>query len=216
MGKKKGTPTPKKPRVDRSADKTSIASRTARAGQVGTVGPQSPIWQAQGTVKDLGTQLAAAGVTLAADEVQVTNSDAVAAKARSKRDGDLVAYDVLYNAYFSSAEHFSTTKEDLQGLGAAVASETVYGLGAPLDLTGKYDLTKLQVVIHVKCAPGMHRCRIEIASDQAMSANLKQFPGDGARQSMGGLPPGTWWIRAAHVRAAEVSSFTGPIAVIVK
>ncbi len=70
--------------------------------------------------------------------------------------------------------------------------------------------------MRVKSAPGMRRCRIEIASDQGMTTNLKQFPGDGARQSMGGLAVGTWWIQAAHCRSADVSGFTGPIAVIVK
>jgi len=97
-----------------------------------------------------------------------------------------------------------------------LGGQTTYGLAAPHDLLAKYDLAKAQVDVHAKCAPGMRRCRIEIASDQAMTTNLKQFPGDGARQTTAGLPAGTWWIRAAHVRAAELSSYTGPIAVIVK
>jgi hypothetical protein len=33
---------------------------------------------------------------------------------------------------------------------------------------------------------------------------------------MTGLAAGTWWVHAAHVRAAEVSGFTGPVAAIVK
>ena len=87
---------------------------------------------------------------------------------------------------------------------------------SPLAVTPKFDAQKAEVTVQVKCAPGMKRCRIEIASDQAMTQNLKQFPGDGVRQTMTGLAAGTWWVHAAHVRAAEVSGFTGPVAVIVK
>jgi hypothetical protein len=116
----------------------------------------------------------------------------------------------------SSVEHFATTPQDVQGLGAVVATDTTYGLAAPVDVQAKFDALKALIEVHVKCAAGMRRCRIEIASDQAMTTNFKQFPGDGARQHMSGLAAGTWWVRAAHVRAAELSSYTGPVAVIVK
>jgi hypothetical protein len=49
-----------------------------------------------------------------------------------------------------------------------------------------------------------------------MTVSVKQFPGDGALQSMTGLPPGTYWVTALHVRSAERSATTGPVAVIVK
>ncbi len=216
MGKSTSQQTPKTPKGNRTEDKASLQTRAARATQVGTVGPQSAIWQAQATVKDLGTKLVAAGTTLSADETAVTQAEAAAAAARTKRDNDVVTYDAVYNAYVSSAEHYSATPADLQALGIVPLAGSTYTIESPLAVTPKYDAQKGVLTVLVKCAPGLRRCRIEIASDQAMTQNLKQFPGDGARQTMTGLAAGTWWVHAAHVRAAEVSGFAGPVAVIVK
>jgi len=207
---------PKKARAERTADKASVQTRTSRAAQVGTVGPNSPIWKAQSTVQELGTKLVTAGTTLTGDESALVNAEAEVAALRTKRDNDIVAFDDVYNAYVTSAEHYSTSAADLQGLGVSPLTGSSFPIESPLAVTPKFDAQKAEVTVQVKCAPGMKRCRIEIASDQAMTQNLKQFPGDGARQTMTGLAAGTWWVHAAHVRAAEVSGFTGPVAVIVK
>jgi hypothetical protein len=207
---------PRKPRADYDSDKATVEKRKTRAQQVGKVGPSSPIWQAQPTVQDLGNKLVTAGALLGDDEKQIGEYDQKAAQARTKLQGDIVSFDALLNAYLSASEHFSTTVEELQGLGAAEGTETSYDIAPPREVTAKFDPVAGRVNVRVKCAPGMDRSRIEIASSQAMTTDLRQLPGDGARQSIQNLPPGTYWVRAAHVRAAEISPFTGPVAVIVK
>jgi hypothetical protein len=206
---------PKKPRVDRGKDKATIKSRTERAALIGTTGPTSPLWQAQPTLQDLGGKLVTIGVKLGADETLVIQADAAASTARSARDVDLIAFDGLYNAFVSGGETYATTPQDLSGLGLLPAVPISYGINMPADVTVKYNPVGKTVDVYVKCAAGMNRCVIEIAGDQAMTVNLKQFPGDGARQSMGGLPAGTYWVRALHVRSAARSGYTGPVAVIV-
>jgi hypothetical protein len=203
-------------KVERAADKVSTLSRISRAEHVGTVGPASAIWQAQPTMKDLGTHLVDAGSTLSEDDAAVVNLEAALAAARTKRSMDIVTYDAAYNAYAAGAEHFAATTADLQALGLTPASDTSFPLAAPLGIATKLDPKNGLVDIRVKCAPGLHHCRIEIASDQAMTQHLTLLPGDGARQSVAGLAAGTWWIRAAHVRATGTGGFVGPVAVIVK
>ncbi len=208
--------TQKRPKAERAADKVDSASRISRAEHVGTVGPTSPIWQAQPTMQDLGKQLVSAGTTLSQDDTGVINAEAALAAARTKRDANVVTYDAVYNAYAAGAEHFSATPADLQGLGMALASETSFPFAAPLGIGTKLDPKKGVLTINVQCAPGLHHCRIEIASDQAMTQNVKQLPGYGARQSVTGLAAGTYWVTAAHVRATETSAVVGPVSVIVK
>jgi hypothetical protein len=205
-----------KVRANRGGDKGSTKARTDRGSVVATTGPTSPLWVAQPTLQDLGGKLIAASTKLAGDETAVVQADAAAATARGLRDADVIAYDNAYGAYVSGSENFAKTPQDLSALGLAPFVNNEYALANPVDVTVKYDTVSALIAVRVKCAPGMHRCVIEIASDQAMTVNVKQFPGDGARQTMGGLAAGTYWVRALHVRASERSGTTGPVAVIVK
>ena len=206
----------KKQRADRRKDKASIKARTSRAALIGSTAATSPLWKANPALQDSGNKVVAAGTKLDDDESKVTSLEAQLVAARTVRDDDVVAYDAVYATYVTGAESVSSSAQDLEGLALDVLVGGTYGLASPLDVTAKFDATGSMVDVYVKCAPGMHRCVIEISPDPTMATGIKAFPGDGARQSMGGFAPGTYWVHAAHVRASQRSGYTGPIAVIVK
>jgi hypothetical protein len=63
---------------------------------------------------------------------------------------------------------------------------------------------------------GKRQCAIEISPDPAGPATFKRLDGTGMTRALQGHAAGTWWVRAATLRAKEQSDWFGPVAVIVK
>lgn len=106
--------------------------------------------------------------------------------------------------------------EDITGLGMAVLGRETYTLAAPVEVNARFDITTGLIHIHVKKAPGMRNCLVEISSDPADPRSWLRLPGIGAIHTLRGYAPGTYWVRAASVRASDQSEFTTPVPVTVK
>jgi hypothetical protein len=201
--------------VDRTEVKSSVLSRTERAEVIGTNGPSSPIWKANEVLQDMGLKLVAVGVSLKAAQAAVNSIESQLDVAHGVRDTRTFAFDTAYELYATSVEASSNTAEDAAGLGITVRTRTAYTLTMPLEVQARFDPRKSLIRIHVKRAPGMRTCIIEISTDPADPAGWRRLPGVGAVQALSGYAPGTYWVRAANTRASAQSEFTTPVAVFV-
>ena len=201
--------------VEVSADKKSYASRTSRAQVVATNGPNSPIWKASSEVEGAGTKLVAAGTALdaAAAKIEAIQSDLETAINNFVTKTN--EFDGSYDIYSALAQARATKPQDITGLGLTVLTRNSYALAAPLAINVKYDVLEGLLHVHVKRAPGMSACIVEISQTPNDPASWKRLLGISAVHKLSGYAPGTYWVRAACVRANEMSEFTVPVSVIV-
>jgi hypothetical protein len=84
-------------------------------------------------------------------------------------------------------------------------------------LLAAYDPKKKVIDLHVKFPPSkrQRRCVIEISTDPIGAATWHRLDGDGAKRTLAGYAPGTYWLRAASSVAAGRSDWFGPVSVIV-
>lgn len=62
----------------------------------------------------------------------------------------------------------------------------------------------------------MHNAVVDISADPTNPNSWTRLQGIGTVHTLSGYAPGTYWVRAASVRANEQSEFTSPVSVIVK
>ncbi len=203
-------------RVDMGADKISDKTRVERASIVGVMATTTPLFLSDAGFKVSVENLVQAGVELEDADKQVAQIEASLAKARGGQDTRRNAYDKAYGLCVAGVEAHSTTPEDIQGYGFTVLAKNNQGLVAPADLQVKYDPATGAIRVRVLYASGKHQCAIEISADPADPNGWKRIDGSGVNQSLTGFAPGTWWIRAATLRAKERSAWFGPVAVVVK
>jgi hypothetical protein len=203
-------------RVDPTADKKSIPTRTGRAQTVGTNGPSSAIWQSQPEIQEAGKRLVDAGTLLVTLDASVQSIEAQLATARNLRDAKVVEFDAVFGVYIANAETYATTPQEVTGLGLALFSRSAHPLTAPLGIEATYDIAKGLIAIRVNKAPGLNACVIEVSSEPVGPDTWKRLDGFGGLRKLSDYPAGTHWLRAASARATEVSDFTSPVSVIVK
>jgi hypothetical protein len=206
----------KRMRVNVEADKSSIKSRGDRANVTATVAPTSLIYQAHAQLQESGVALGAAGVALTAADAAVHAAKTTLATARSVLKTKVSEFDVTYDVYVAHAEKVCTTPEDITGLGLDVLDRGTYTLAAPIGVVVRFDSATSLIHIHVNKAPGMRSCVVEISPNPTDPTSWERLPGVGAIRTLRGYAPGTYWVRAASVRATDQSEFTARVAVIVK
>jgi hypothetical protein len=205
----------KRMRVNVEADKTSIQSRGDRANLTTTVAPASLIYKTHAQLQESGLALGAAGVELTAANAALKAAKSALATARGVLGTKVLDFDAAYDVYVAHAEKFCTTPEDVTGLGLDVLDRGSYALAAPLEVLARFDVVTGLIHIHVKKAPGMRSCVVEISSNPADPTSWQRLPGVGAIHTLRGYAPGMYWVRAASVRAKDQSDFTARVAVIV-
>lgn len=214
MGTRSKKPPTKKVTADRTSATASPSAMAERGKVIAQKGPQSPLWKTNTTLAATGQDAINACAKVEADITNVTNLDLQAAAARDELGRDAVTATSKLNLYMTAAEDTAKTPKDMQDLGMNELTEHNYTLASPLELKAKGDPTTKEIAAQVKRAQGMQRCVIEISSDLTMQTNVKQFPGDGARQKMGPFAPGTYALRAYHTRANGRSAPTAIITVV--
>jgi hypothetical protein len=205
-----------RPRVARTPDKATLKSRRDRSSVVQKTAPSSPIWKTEPSVKAAGEALIQAGADVAAREARLLQLTSVAETARQKVISLRITWDERFAAYASSVESRAVKPEDLTNLGLPLLEESAYPLAPPLDVTVRYDLAASVIRILVKRPPGDHGCRIEISPNPVAPDSYKEIPGDGARRTVAGLPPGGYWIQAAMVGPEGLSAYSPPVFVRVR
>jgi hypothetical protein len=202
-----------------AADRSSKATPVGMVGQGQVIGKQAPsstIWQGNAAIKSIGQDAINACTVLGTDITNVSQLEIQLEAARSLRDADAVTCASKLDLFFTSVEDVATTPKDMQDLGITPLVGHTYALASPLSITAAVNTDTRVLTVTVKRAPGMQRTCIEISSDPTMATGVKVFPGDGVKQKMGPLTPGTYAIRACHVRAADRSTYTEIIPVTVK
>jgi hypothetical protein len=210
------TMTTKKLITQDTVEKATLKSRVDCSALVGSKAAQSPIWQAQSAVQDSGGKLITAGTALSAAAAVSNKADSDAAAARTTVDTLTIAWDSAYGVYSANVKQYAVKSEDVSGLGLAVGERASYELAIPVAVEASYDANLGAITIHVTHAPGMTSCEIEITATPADPTSWKRIKGNGAKRTVTGYASGTYWVRAASVRAEEESDYTAPVAVIVK
>jgi hypothetical protein len=202
--------------AERSSTKATSVTRASRGKLIAAVAPQSPLWQNDPAIEKSGKDVIDAGAKVAADDVKIAELENQLSAARLGKIVDEVSFDSKFDVYASHVEDVCTTPAEMHELALDPLGETTYHTAAPLGLTAMSNQARHDITAQVKRAAGLKRCAIEVSADLTMATGIRQFPGDGARQTMGPFPPGTYALRACHVRSDERSAYTDIVTVIVK
>jgi hypothetical protein len=200
-------------RVNAGVVKESIKSRTDFSTTMDSQMKQAPLY---GVVKQSCDAVVAEGAALLAAEAAVNAAVATLANARDLREMAVVKFDNALNLLISDVEKNAQNPGDVTSLALSVLDRQSYPLEIPAGLTVKYDAAKSLIRVNVDLPPGAASCLLEVSTDPSNPASWKRVTGGGARRSIAGYPPGTYWFRACSVRANDESDFTTPVSVIVK
>jgi hypothetical protein len=207
--------TKKRVRVSAGA-KESIKTRRDAGGVVATNAPNSPILQQNADVKQTADELIAVSKDLDARDIKVKALENELAAERGALANLTVDWDAQYDVFVYTARKYCKTDEDAEALGLSAVGQAVYALAMPTSVSAAWDIMSKLLRIHVTRAKGLRSVRLEISPDPITATSFQEIEGDGANAALSGFLPGTYWIRAASVRARERSEFTTPVSVIVK
>jgi hypothetical protein len=213
--KKQKKAKPKRQHVKVGNDLKTTATRLDRCVAVNSAIANSALCQASPAVKASALALIAAGAALKTSEDGVTAAELALATARDLRDTKVVSYDSSYGLFVSNVEMTAVLPAEITGAGLLPGAAVSYTLMMPLQVSATYDHAKGMLDILVKAAPGVRAHVIEIGTDPN-GPTWTQLKGVGAKRSLAGYPPGTYWVRAASARGNEQSDFTVPVPVLVK
>lgn len=200
-------------RVNTTIPKESIKTRVDCASTMAVQAPQCAFYP---KVKDACDDVVAEGIELAAAEAGVHAALATLANARDLRDGALVRFDNAFNVLISGVEKSAAKPADITGLALIVLERQNHAFEPPAGISVRFDAAKNVVRVRVDMPPGTSGCLLEVSTDPQNPASWKRVAGSGANRALTGYVPGTYWFRAATVRANDESAPTQPVSVIVK
>lgn len=195
--------------------KGTVKERLDAGGVIETNAPNSPIYQQNPDVKQAHVNLVGVNTKLGDKDAKVKALATDLGKERGARANLTVDWDGKYDVYVSTARIYCLTDEDAKGLGLDAAGTAIHALAMPLAVTARWDAKNALFRIRVKRPAGLRTVRIEISPDPVTPTSWKALEGDGATAALSGYAPGTYWVRAAMVRAREQSEFTVPVSVVV-
>jgi hypothetical protein len=206
-----------KKRVRVAADaKESLKKRVDAGAVIAANAPSSALLTGNNEVQVAANNLIAVNTKLDAKDTKVKALELELGTERSALANLTVDWDAAYDVFVAVGRKFCLTAEDARSLGLAAVGLAAHVLAMPLAVLVKYDVVKELIRIHVKRAPGLRSLRIQISPDPITATSWVDLEGDGAMAALADYAPGTWWVRAAHIRARERSDFTMPVSVIVK
>jgi hypothetical protein len=198
-----------------SDDKVSPDTRVTRGVMIGNQAPQSPLYQVPEVKAPVdGVVQATAALKDAIDDLHAKL--AMAAKAKTALAVAIAAWDGAYDILVVNAEKRCATADDGASLALPVRGRVKHALAAPLSVDVRYDAKIDALRIHVRRAPGMDACSVEIGQDPNNPASWKELDGHGARHVVPHPAPGTWSVRAASRTARAKSDFTAPVSILVR
>lgn len=203
-------------KVDIAAEKVSVKKRTDLAGVISSQMTTSAFVQAHVEVGAACKTVVTCGQELADADAAVNAAKITLVQAESTLARKITAYDGALSVLAAHTEHLAAGAGDVQSVGLTVLSRASHELAPPLAVEARYDLAKSLIRITVRLPPGAGGCITEISTDPSDPTKWQRLKGMGARHALSGYAPGTYWLRAATMKAAEESEFTGPVAVVVK
>jgi hypothetical protein len=210
----KKSQTKKKVHVSGGA-KANLQTRKDAGGVVGKNAPTSPILLQNADVKQAQQSFTGINDQLTAKDLKVKGLELSLATERGGLQNLVVDWDTSYDVFVSTARIYCLTDEDAKSLGLPAVGISIHALTMPLGVIVKWDAKKDLIRIRVERPEGLRTVRLEISTDPITATSWKEFIGDGATAALAGYPPGTYWVRAAMVRARERSEYTVPVSVIV-
>ena len=205
-----------KVRVNVRVDKLNTQSRTERAVKIGQLLSSFPLYQQIPTLKEAMDALLRDGASLATADDQVAKDEAQAMKSRAIRDAITRDFDASYDIVVSNLEKYAQKPADVESAGFLALERTKHQVMPPRELKAEFDYTKNVLQIRVKRAKGMQASFVEISPDPIGPNTYKRLDSIGTTHELKNYAPGTYWIRAASVRGAEMSPWLGPISVTIK
>lgn len=206
----------KKDRINRGGDKLSTQARIDRGAQMGKAIPTSTLYTNVSQVKAACDAVVLCGTDLATADATATAADLAAATARSVRDGKQGTFDTANAICMTTVEHYATTPAEIQGVAYVLLIPNNNGLAMLNGMTAQFDPILGLVEIEIQHPAGVSRCLLEVSTEPVTPTSWQRVPGDGLRRKLSGYAPGTYWFRAATMRASAQSAFTTPISVVVK
>jgi hypothetical protein len=198
------------------ADQASDDAAIHRSKVVGNMAVNTPRYQNDPTFKAVINDQVQAGVDLNTAAIDVSLILASLAKVRGVLDAKRQDWRRANGAAIKQVEKTFPTEQEIQSYGYSVLTPSNSGLVAPSDIVVRYDLAKALLRIHVRWSSRGQKCVIEISTDPIGEGTWVQLDGSGCLRALSGYAPGTYWVRAATVRAKAQSEWFGPVAVIVK
>ena len=203
-------------RVTKGAVKDSVTARTDAGKVIDTNAPNSAILTAHADVKAAEGNLVAVNTKLDDKYKLVKSLEAELATEKGALLDLTVEWDSSYDVYVSTARLYCLTDQDAKSLGLPAAGPATYVLAPPIGVTARFDAKLGLLRIHVKRPAGLKAVRLEISPDPMTATSFKALDGEGATAKLAGYAPGTYWVRAAMIRARQLSAYTTPVSVVVK
>jgi hypothetical protein len=204
-----------KPRVE-IKDKRTIKTRTDLGNVMGKKAPTSTFVQSQPALQSSSSAVITSGQNLS-DAVTNANTARAAyrtALANLKKCTD--DFDSSYDLCVSHAEFYAKTPADLEDIGFTSRTRQKYAFVAPNGVVASSIAGTSVIDVEVDEPPGMRTCVVEISPEPMSPSSWVRTDGTGVRRSVSGFAPGTYWVRAANVRANSKSAYTTPVPVVVR
>lgn len=203
-------------RIEAGSDKKDASTRIARAKAIETASATSALYQGHPEVKSECDALIEQSKRVAATEATVASLEVQLSAARSARAVEIDAYDAIYGVCTSKVERYATSPAEVQGAGFDVLQREKHALAAPTSVDAWFEDREQELKVRVMLPVGMSSCVVDVSNDASEPRQWTRLPGVGRRQSMSRVLPGTYFIRAATVRAHDQSAFTTPVSITVK
>ena len=194
------------------------AGRAKLATLVGQFAPNSAVYLAVPSVKEIADKVLAGGVDLQAKQKDVEvkkKAYAMAVVARDTSDQQLAAH---LNAYRGVASSVCKAALEVEGLALskAVPSPPV-PLSAPTKVTAKAGKEKGSFTSHAVRIPGLQKYIVEVSVETVTATSFQQVAGTGAKRAFAGYESGKgYWIRYCTERGQQRSAWSDPVYVVAR
>jgi hypothetical protein len=203
-------------KIDVVEVKRSVRTRTAFGVLLGARITGSTLCQNQPSVMAACTDVVSAGAALAGKEAGVKDAEAKLAALREERDEAQDAFDRCFGFLVAGVEKHALSAGEITALALALADRKTHALLPPLGLDATFDPARHAVLVEVTMPPGKATCLVEVSTNPADPASWRRVPGHGARRSISGYAPGTYWFRALCTRGNDDSDYIDAVSVQVR
>jgi hypothetical protein len=199
-------------------DKKDDDARITTYKNVSVSIPNLPWYVTDPAFKALADSYLAAGSTFSTSHDKVGTTEKTLFQARGARDGARGVLDNAYDAVVASVWSHATSIADVKNSGFTVlqVDPNSHTIAMPTAILLRYDAQIAAILVHVKWAVRGQSCLLEVSPDPITPTSWRRLDSTGAKQTLIGYTPGTWWFHAATSRAKGRSDWFGPVSVLVK
>jgi len=205
-------------RIVLNLTRLGVAGRTQLAAVIAKFAPNSAIYQASASIKELADKVIASGA-----DVEAKQKDADVKKkaylgavvAKNTADQQLAAD---LGAYTGAVGGICKTQQDVENLGLSKAPDpTPVPLTPPTKVTATTGSVKGSFHSVAKRVPGLSTYIAEVSPEPMTETSFVQAPGTGVRRDFSGYESGKGhWVRYCTERGQERSAWSEPVFVLAR